>query len=165
MAQNLDSLEDLYLREMREIFNAKEQLSGAMREMASTANAKELRTRFETYHEICRLQMERLEKIFEGREGEPSGWRSAGMDGLIRESDALRNAEGLDPDVLDAGLIVYAQKIAHYFIAAYGSAQAHAITLEFMDEARALGKSLDEESAFDDDLTRIAEGQANPQAM
>ena len=82
------------------------------------------------------------------------------MQGLIAETrDTIQ--EEADPQVLDAALIVGAQKIEHYEIAGYGSVRTFAQRLGYTEAARILEQTLREESATDDKLTRAAESRVN----
>jgi ferritin-like metal-binding protein YciE len=87
------------------------------------------------------------------------------MEGLIKEAEKYVNSKNADPLVRDAALIAAAQRVEHYEISGYGTARAYAITLEFMEDARLLKQSLDEESRTDEKLTTMAESHINEQAI
>ncbi|MGN8547432.1 DUF892 family protein [Bradyrhizobium sp. 13971] len=70
-----------------------------------------------------------------------------------------------DDNLRDAGLVASAQKLAHYEIAAYGSAAALAGQLNLRDDQRLLHDSLDEERHVDTLLTALAKGEINQDAL
>jgi len=160
----LNSLSDLYLHDLKDVYNAEQQLLRALPKMAQRASNEELRSLLENHAEVTRAQVKRLESIFQSL-GEPSGGeRCEAMEGLVTEGQELLDAE-VQPDVLDAGLITAAQKAEHYEIAAYGSLRTYARLLRRFDDATLLQETLDEEKQADEQLTRIAEGFVNTRAL
>jgi ferritin-like metal-binding protein YciE len=86
------------------------------------------------------------------------------MQALIHETEKMM--EMLKGNELrDAGLIASAQKLEHYEIAAYGTAAALAGQLDLRDEQRKLHESLEEEKKADVQLTQLAKGQVNRDAI
>ena len=160
----LNSLSDLYLHDLKDIYHAEKQLLAALPKMADAAANDELRGAFESHAEVTKHQVERLESIF-GALGEPvKGKRCEAMEGLVSEGQELLDADAQD-EVRDAGLITAAQKVEHYEIAAYGSLRTYARLLRRYDDASLLQESLEEEKQADELLTRIAEGFVNTRAL
>jgi ferritin-like metal-binding protein YciE len=157
---SLDTLQDLYLEELKDLYSAENQLLKALPKMAEAASNDELRTAFREHEEVTREQVRRLETIFDELKQKPSGKHCKGMEGLIREGDELRE-ERADPDVRDAGLIAAAQRVEHYEIAGYGTVRTYAKQLGFENHARLLQQTLDEESRTDERLTKLAEQRIN----
>jgi ferritin-like metal-binding protein YciE len=157
------SLRELYLEELRDLFDAEQQILASLPTMISSASSPALKRVFEDHLEQTRVQSERLQLIFK-QLGEPSqGKRCLGMDGLIKEGqERLRmQAQG---DVRDAALISAAQRIEHYEIAGYGTARTYAERLGAFDQADVLQATLDEEGEADHRLTGIAESGVNQAA-
>jgi ferritin-like metal-binding protein YciE len=121
----LDTLEKLYISELRDLYSAENQLLKALPKMAKEASSKELKEGFEKHLEQTRGHVERLEQIFEQLDEGPKGKTCHGMKGLIEEGSEILKEDGED-SVLDAGIIVAAQKVEHYEIASYGSARTFA---------------------------------------
>lgn len=160
---HLEHLMDLYVDELRDVYNAEKQLMRALPKMANHANHEELRTAFEDHERITGEQVKRLETIFDDLKLPPAGKKCLGMEGLIAEGEELLE-EGGDPDVVDAAMISSAQRVEHYEIAAYGTLRTYADRLGLKEHARLLQQTLDEEGDTNKLLTRIAETRVNRDA-
>src|ERR1700761_3177010 len=123
-----DSLRELYIDELRDLYNAESQLVKALPKMAKAANNEELREGFEEHLEQTKGHVERLERAFEILDESPKGKTCQAMKGLVEEGAEAIDMRGPDP-VKDANLIGAAQRVEHYEIAAYGTARAFAQTL------------------------------------
>lgn len=160
----LNSLSDLYLHDLKDIYNAEQQLLQALPKLADAASNDELRAALQSHIDVTRNQVERLESIFSALGQSGGGEHCEAMEGLVTEGDELLAAEA-DAEVRDAGLITAAQKVEHYEIAAYGSLRTYARLLRRYDDATLLQESLEEEKQADERLTRIAEGFVNTRAL
>jgi ferritin-like metal-binding protein YciE len=159
-ALKLDSLRDLLMEELRDLYSAETQLLDALPKMAEAANSNQLKSAFSHHLEETREHVSRLERIFQQIGEKPSGETCEAMKGLIKEGETLVKAEG-EPDVRDAGLIGAAQRVEHYEIAGYGTARSLAGRLGEGQIAETLQKTLNEEAEADKKLTAIAESQVN----
>jgi len=159
----LDSLRDLLIEELRDLYSAETQLVEALPKMAEAASSQELRSAFEHHLEQTREHVSRLKDIFEEIGEKSSGETCEAMKGLIKEGEVLVKAEG-DPDVRDAGLIGAAQRVEHYEIAGYGTARSLAQRLGDNQVVGTLQLTLNEEAEADKKLTSIAESQVNVSA-
>jgi len=159
----LNSLYDLYVHELKDLYSAETQITKALPKMAENAGAPELRTAFEEHLQETREQIGRLERIFERMNESPKGSKCDGMKGIISEGEDLMD-EDADESVSDAALISAAQKVEHYEMAAYGSVRTYARQLGFNEDATLLQRTLDEEGAADKKLTQIAESRVNVEA-
>ena len=160
----LESMQDLYVEELRDIYNAEQQIIAALPKMAEGASNPELRAAFEEHLEVTRQQVSRLETIFEDLDKKPTGKKCKGMEGLIEEGQEMLK-EGRDPDVLDAALIGAAQRVEHYESAAYGTVRNFARQLGLERHVDLLQQTLDEEGETDKRLTSLAESGVNDQAL
>src|SRR3954468_22708117 len=106
----LESLETLYVEELRDIYNAENQLLKALPKMAKAASSPELKQGFEDHLEQTKEHVSRLEEIFEKLDKKPTGKTCQGMKGLIEEGSDIMGKDG-EEHVLDAGLIAAAQKV------------------------------------------------------
>lgn len=155
MTKKLESLKDLYLHELKDIYSAEKQITKALPKLAKTASSEELQTAFEEHLQQTENQIARLDKIFQ-RLGESStGPKCKGMEGLLKEGEDFIK-EKATPSVLDAGMIVAAQKVEHYEIAAYGSLCTYAELLGNEEDLDLLKETLAEEEETDERLTDIA---------
>ena len=152
----IDSLETLYVEELRDIYNAENQLLKALPKMAKHASSPALKEAFEEHLEQTEKHVERLERIFENMDKSPKGKTCKGMKGLIEEGSEILKAKG-DESALDAGLIGAAQRVEHYEIAAYGTVRSFARMLGKEVDADSLQETLDEEGETDKRLTEIAQ--------
>jgi ferritin-like metal-binding protein YciE len=155
-------LKELYIDELKDLYNAENQLVKALPKMAKAASSDELRQGFEEHLEQTKGHVQRLEKIFQGLGESPKGKKCKGMEGLIEEgSEAME--EDYEGSVMDAALIGAAQRVEHYEIAGYGTVRSMAKTLGEDDQASLLEETLEEEKETDKKLTELAE-QINTQA-
>lgn len=151
----LESLHDLFVHELRDLYSAEGQLLEALPKMASAASTDQLRTAFENHLRQTEEQIRRLDEVFRELGESPEGETCLGMKGLIREgSDLIK--EDADPSVKDAGLIVAAQKVEHYEIAGYGSTCVFAEILGYDRVKQLLKQTMAEEEQTDKLLTEIA---------
>ena len=163
MAQE-NPLQELLVDELKDIYNAENQIIKALPKMAKAASSPELKRAFERHLEETKRQVERLDQIGEALDIKMTGKKCKGMEGLIEEGKEIMS-EDLEEDTLDAGLIGAAQKVEHYEIAAYGTARAHANLLGLNKIARLLQQTLDEEGNTDRKLTQLAESIINVEAV
>jgi ferritin-like metal-binding protein YciE len=159
----LEHLMNLYVEELKDVYNAEKQILSALPKMAKNAKHEELRTAFENHRVMTEEQVRRLDTIFDDLKMSGDGKKCVGMEGLIKEGEEIIE-EGADPDVLDAALIAAAQRVEHYEIAAYGTLRTYAKQLGLQDHYRLLQTTLDEEGSTDKLLTRIAENSVNRDA-
>jgi len=152
-----NALKELYIEELRDIYNAEEQLTKALPKMAKAATSDELRAGFEEHLEQTKGHIERLQQIFEALGEKPSGKKCKGMEGLIAEGKEIMEEDDLEGEVLDAGLISAAQRVEHYEIAAYGCVRTYANILGEEEAVSLLEQTLEEEKETDQKLTELAE--------
>ena len=156
------ALRDLYIDELRDIYNAETQLVKALPKMAKAATSEELRSGFEEHLEQTRGHVSRLEQIFEALDEKPTGKKCAGMEGLVKEGSEMIG-DDFEGEVKDAGLIGAAQRVEHYEIAAYGTVRAFAQLLNERQAVDLLTETLEEEKETDKKLTQLA-GEINVEA-
>jgi ferritin-like metal-binding protein YciE len=156
----LDTLKDLYVEELKDLYSAEKQLVKALPKMAKAANSPELQAAFKTHLRQTAQHAARLEKICSDLGVSPRGKKCVGMEGLIEEGSDLIKEEP-EPDVLDAGLISAAQHVEHYEMAGYGTVRTYARQLGLDDQADLLQQTLDEEGETDHLLTALAESGIN----
>jgi ferritin-like metal-binding protein YciE len=150
-----DSLQELYVDELKDLYSAENQLTKALPKMAKAASSEELRQGFEEHLEQTKGHVERLQQIFEMLEEKPTGKKCVGMEGLIKEGAEIM-AEDFEDEVMDAALISAAQRVEHYEIAAYGTVCAYADLLGESEHASLLRETLDEEKETDQKLTELS---------
>jgi len=160
----LDNLKTLYINELRDLYNAENQLVKALPKMAKAASSQQLKDAFEKHLEQTKTHVERLEEVFEEINEKPKGRTCKAMKGLIEEGSEILHEDG-EESVIDAGIIVAAQKVEHYEIAGYGSVRTFAELLGKNKSAELLQTTLNEESETNETLNQLAEGIVNPEAV
>ena len=157
-----DSLRELYIDELRDLYNAETQLVKALPKMAKAAFNDQLRQAFEEHLRQTTEHVSRLEQIFDQLEEKPSGKKCLGMEGLVKEGAETIREKYLE-DVKDAAIIGAAQRVEHYEMAGYGTVRALAELLGQKEHVSLLEQTLEEEKKADQKLTQLAE-QINPKA-
>ena len=160
----LETLKTLYIDELRDLYNAENQLVKALPKMAKAASSQELQYAFEKHLEQTKSHVDRLEEVFEEIGEKPKGKTCKAMKGLIDEGSEILKEDG-EESVIDAGIIVAAQKVEHYEIASYGSVRTFAQLLGKDRSADLLQRTLDEESEANEVLNKLAEDIVNPEAL
>ncbi len=159
----LNTLQDLFIHELKDLYSAETQLLKALPKMAKAATNPDLKAGFEEHLEQTKVHVSRLEQIADANDYKLSGHKCKAMEGLIEEGGELIS-EDAEAHVRDAGLIGAAQRVEHYEMAAYGTARALATCLGYDDAAELLGETLEEERATDEKLTELAESIVNSEA-
>ncbi|MEJ7811981.1 MAG: ferritin-like domain-containing protein [Gemmatimonadaceae bacterium] len=156
----LNTLKDLYVEELKDLWSAENQILKALPKMIKAASHAELKRAFTTHERQTRQHVQRLERILKELDESPRGKKCVGMEGLLEEgSDLIK--EKPDADVLDAGLIAAAQHVEHYEMAGYGTVRTYARQLGKDRQADLLQQTLDEEGETDKKLTQLAESSIN----
>lgn len=157
-------LQELFMNELRDIYWAEKHLVKALSKMEKAASSDELATAFSDHLAVTQEQVSRLEQVFEMLGEKPRGKKCEAMEGLVKEGEEVVDETEKGSATRDAGLIISAQKVEHYEIAAYGGLTQLAKTLGKDDVAAILGEILEEEKEADELLTNIAEGSINQSA-
>ena len=150
-----ETIRDLLIEEMQDLYDAEKQLVKALPKMVKAATSEDLSEAFENHLQQTRGHVERLERAFQMLDQKPKGRTCAAMKGLIGE--AQERIEATDEGTLaDSAMICAAQKVEHYEIAGYGTLKAWAEELGLDDVAALLQETLDEEKDADQKLSEIA---------
>jgi ferritin-like metal-binding protein YciE len=157
-SMKLESLSQLFVEQLQDLYSAETQILKALPTMAEKSHSPELRQAFELHLRQTRDQVKRLDRIFDdiGKSVRRDGKTCEGMEGIIEEGKEIVNARG-DEETRDAGMIAAAQRVEHYEIAGYGTARNFAKLLGHEDWARLLQQTLDEEKETDGKLTKLSE--------
>jgi ferritin-like metal-binding protein YciE len=159
----LETLRDLYVEQLQDLYSAETQLVAALPKMAKAATHPQLQRAFNEHLAQTQQQVQRLEQIFQALGSSPKGQTCKGMEGLIAEGQEMIKAKG-DPSAIDAGLIAAAQRVEHYEIAGYGCVRTYASQLGEQQAMTLLQQTLDEEAQTDQLLTQLAEQVINLEA-
>jgi ferritin-like metal-binding protein YciE len=152
---SVSTLEDLFLHEIKDIYDGEKRLLKALPKMAKAASSEELKAAFEEHLAVTEQQVARLEQIFADLGKPARGKKCMGMEGLIEEGSELMKEDAEEP-VMDAGLIAAAQKVEHYEIATYGTLATYAKILGLDNAHKLLKATLAEEKETDEKLSELA---------
>ena len=158
-----DNLYDLFVGELKDLYDAEHQIIEALPKMHEATTSSELQDAFQQHLKQTKTHIKRLENVFEIIAEEPERETCDAMEGLLKEGDEL--IEQNEPSsTLDAALIAAAQRVEHYEIAGYGTVRTYAQVLGFADVVDVLQQTLDEEGETNKLLTELA-NKVNAQAV
>jgi ferritin-like metal-binding protein YciE len=160
----LESLKDLYVEQLKDLYSAETQIIEALPKLAERASSPDLKTAFQEHLRQTQEQVRRLEQIFQDIGESPKGHTCEGMKGLLKEGEEMIKMQG-DAKVIDAGLIAASQRVEHYEIAGYGTVRTYAELLGKDMHVSLLERTLQEEEMTDERLTELAESHVNEEAM
>jgi ferritin-like metal-binding protein YciE len=163
MSAKLNTLEDLYVEELQDLYSAETQITQALPKMIQAASSDELKKSFEQHLKQTEGQIQRLDQIFEKLGEDKEGKTCKAMKGLVAEGKETID-EDAEPSVKDAALIAAAQRIEHYEMAGYGTVRTYAEQLGYQDAVQLLNETFKEEEQTDKKLSKLAEQLINKQA-
>lgn len=164
LAQNHSPLKNFFIEELQDIYGAEQQLAKVLPKLRKAATSPDLASAFEDHLRVTQQQIARLEQIFQLLDESPHAKKCEGMEGLINEGESVISDTDTGSATRDVGLIVSAQKVEHYEIAAYGSLRQLAKTIDKAEVSRLLEQSLQEEKETDMLLSNLAETLINQDA-
>jgi len=154
-SMKLDNLQRLFVKELRDLYDAEDQITDALPKLIDAAHNSQLKHALQEHLTVTKQQISRLDRIFQMLGEKPTGETCKGMKGVIKEGDEIVSAGG-DPSTVDAGIISAAQRVEHYEMAGYGTVRTYAKLLGQQEMAKLLQQTLDEEAQADSKLTEIA---------
>lgn len=162
-SEKMLSLEDLLHHELRDLYSAETQLIEALPKMEEAAHDPALKEAFRQHLGETRAQHQRLEEIGQILNIDMTGEKCQAMAGLVKEGEEIIKSKS-NPEVRDAGLVGAAQRVEHYEIAGYGTANNFAIQLGLTEVSALLSATEDEEKMADEKLNNLAKGGINEKA-
>lgn len=155
---------EFFIDGLKDIYWAEKHLTKALPKMQKASTSEELKAAFAEHLEVTKNQVMRLEQIFELLGTKAQAKKCDAMAGLVEEANGVIEETEKGTHIRDAGLIIAAQKVEHYEIAAYGGLAQLAKTMGNEEIKNLLGETLDEEKQADESLTSLAEGSINQSA-
>jgi ferritin-like metal-binding protein YciE len=156
MKMSVDTIEKLFVEELKDLYSAENQINKALPKMAKAAKSNELRNAFETHLRETEGQIKRLDQVFEILGTNPKGKNGDGIKGVLDEGSHMLD-ETKEGEVRDVALISAAQRVEHYQMAAYGTVRSYAERLGKSQVVQLLQKTLEEVRAADKKLTDISQ--------
>lgn len=160
----LESLRDLLVEQLQDLYDAEHRITKALPKMAKAAATPELKAAFEKHLKETEGQIGRLEQAFEALGEKAKKKTCQAIKGLIAEGEETIEEEA-EPEVKDAALIAAAQRVEHYEMAGYGSVSAYAKLLGEKAVLKLLQATFNEEKATDAALSELAESTINLEAV
>jgi ferritin-like metal-binding protein YciE len=162
--ENNSMLQELFIEELRDIYWAEKHLVKALPKMEKAASSEDLANAFADHLAATEEHVSRLEQVFEMLGEKARGKKCEAMEGLVKEAESVLEDTEEGTSTRDVALIIAAQKVEHYEIAAYGGLATLAKTMGKPEIKDILGETLEEEKETDELLTQLAESSINQQA-
>lgn len=162
--ENNSMLRELFVEELRDIYWAEKHLVKALPRMEKATSSEELANAFSEHLAVTQEHVTRLEQVFELLGEKPRGKKCEAMEGLVKEAESVIEDTEEGTSTRDVALIIAAQKVEHYEIAAYGGLATLAKTMGKNQIKELLGQTLEEEKETDELLTQLAENNINQTA-
>lgn len=159
----LETLQDLYTSELRDLYSAEQQITKALPKIIEKTESPELAAALQKHLDETRNHVTRLEQVFAMHGTEAKKQTCKGMEGILDEGNDLVGKTQAPP-VRDAAIISSCQRVEHYEMAAYGTVRTYAQQLGYERAVALLNQTLNEESAADRKLTEIANSRVNVEA-
>jgi ferritin-like metal-binding protein YciE len=152
---------ELLVLELQEIHSAESQLARALPRLNKAVESETLRQMLEQRLSEGEQVIGEVESALEELEESPGRKKNVAAEGLI--NDAREHTQEIQAGpALDAVLIAGIQKTEHYCIAAWGTARSLAEATEQPSAAKAMERAIKEGKKFDEQLTKLAEGEITP---
>ena len=161
----LNTLQDLYIHELKDLYSAEKQILKALPRMAKAATSPKLKAAFEAHLTETKEHVTRLEQVLALSGAGTRGPKCKGMEGLVAEAikHTIEDAPVSGP-VLDAAIIAQHQRMTHYGITGFGTVSAFAKALQLDDDQTKLQSAVKEMYQADELMTELAESAVNIQA-
>ena len=165
MAAEIETLKDLYIGHLKDLYSAENQITKALPRIIKKVTSPDLKKGLEEHLNQTINQVERLNQIFEALGTSPRGKKCVGMEGVLEEGKEAMAEKVSSTDLMDAALIAASQKVEHYEISGYGTARAFAKLLGEDEAVNLLSQTLEEEKAADEKLTKLGLNIINIDAL
>ena len=160
----MKTLNDLFLDELADMYDAERRIVKALPKMAKAATCEKLKEAILSHLEETKGHVEKLERVFECFDEKAKGKTCEATVGLLEEGDEIA-AEFKGSPAINAALISAAQKVEHYEMASYGCLHEWAGLLGNEEAAGLLEEILEEEKAANEGLTELARASSNEEAL
>jgi ferritin-like metal-binding protein YciE len=157
-----ESLKDVYVEELRDLWSANDQMQDVLSDLASDAASPKLKSMLERSAAGVAKHTKVLKALVESNDGKASKDHCKGMEGLVKEAKKHALDDKIeDGDVRDVIIISQYQRMSHYGIAGFGAAAAFAKALGLADDKTKLDAAVAEIHKADDAASHLAESAVN----
>ena len=160
----MKTLNDLFLEELADIYDAEKRILKALPKLAAAATCSKLKVAIEAHLEETESHVTTVEEVFECFDREPKGETCEATVGLLEEAEDIA-ADFKGSPALNAALVCALQKVEHYEIASYGCLHEWARQLDNEEAADLLGEILEDEKRINESLTELARTTCNVEAL
>lgn len=116
----IDSIRELFVHELLDMYDAEHQLVNALEEMSDESTNEEVKQAFSEHLEVTRNQVKRLEEAISLLDQDTQKQSCQGISGLIKEKKEFSNQEP-STEITDIYNIEAGKKAEHYEIQSYES--------------------------------------------
>lgn len=160
----MKTLQDLFLSELADIYDAERRIVKALPKMAKSATSPALQKAFNKHVKETEGHIQKVEEVFGLFDRKARGKTCDATVGLLKEgTETAESFEG--SPAINAALIASAQKVEHYEMATYGCLHEWANLLGNKKAASLLQEILNEEGATNKELTSLARESSNKDGL
>ncbi len=163
MAEKMQSINDLMVTGLTYVLDFENKVSDESKKMAQASTNPEVKQVFEQSVTKGKEYAQRVQQVFEKLGVPVKTSNNQIAEAMISEVEHMIQGTDASP-VRDAALIVAANQMQHYRVAAYGSLAHYAELIGKSDAAQPLKQNLEDSKGGDEKLTRIGEEKVNQQA-
>jgi ferritin-like metal-binding protein YciE len=150
----IKSMNELFLHELSDVYDAEHQLTAAMEEMMAAAKNAEVKKGLQRHIKETQQQIKNLDAAFKSLKAEPEKIKCKGAAGLIAEYKGTAK-DIKDPGLLDGFICGAGVKAEHYEIESYKGLVDKAKLLGQAKAAELFEKNLAMEEAFAKDCEEL----------
>lgn len=151
----MESIEELFEHELKDILGGEQSLLDALEQMAQESGDREIRKAYSQHRKETQGHIKRIEKIFRMLGRKAASETCPGIEGLIKEKKTFLR-EKPTAELLEFFNVGAAQKVERYEITAYENLIDMADKLGMGDVVELLEQNLQEEEAALNKLKAIA---------
>ena len=151
----MQTIEELFEHELKDMYAAETALLDALEQMASESSDRDIKKAFVQHRKETQAQIKRLERIYRSIGQKPEAGTCPGIEGLIKEKKLFMR-ERPSAELLEFFNIGASQKVERYEITAYESLVDMAEKLGMTDAVELLEENLQEEEMALNKLKAIA---------
>jgi ferritin-like metal-binding protein YciE len=152
-----ETLKDVYIEEMRDLWSANDQMQRVMRSMSQKASDQKLKHLLEQSVSGIEKHTDTLKSVLEAQGGSAGKEQCKGMEGLVAEAKKHAIDANLEESLRDLAIIAQYQRMSHYGLAGFGTAAAYADALGRKDDASKLRAIIKDIYKADDYTSHLAQ--------
>ncbi len=152
-----ESLKDVYIDEMRDLWSANDQMQRIMTSLAEKASDAKLKEMFQKSVAGIGQHTQTVKSLVEARGGNVGSEQCKGMEGIVAEAQKHALESSASGQLRDLIMIAQYQRMSHYGLAGFGTAAAYATALGFSDDAAKLKQIVSDIYKADEYTSKLAQ--------